>query len=141
MGAGAKKSFEVGGAFPKRRLLRDYQTHGSLIVAVDFDNTIYDFHSQGLDMSRAISCVKRCIDAGFSVFVFTANSDEAFVRKVWFDMFAKDGVAINVSPLDHQFESRKPYYSILLDDRAGLDSALSQVEFVLDVIDEESCNV
>ena len=30
-----------------QRLLNEYQQYGSLVVAFDFDNTVYDFHQQG----------------------------------------------------------------------------------------------
>ena len=132
------KSFELDADLAKARLLSDLDNHGSLIVAVDFDNTLVDFHSQGLTFDRAVDCIKRCIDADFQMFVFTANNDHDYVTSVWRELFGRDSVEINKSPLDNHFESRKPYYSILLDDRAGLDSALGQLEFVLDEMERKN---
>jgi hypothetical protein len=30
----------------KNRLIEEYKTHGSLVVAFDFDDTVYDFHKK-----------------------------------------------------------------------------------------------
>ena len=40
-----------------KRLIKDYYTHNeNLIVAFDFDNTVYDFHKAGYTFNRAITC-------------------------------------------------------------------------------------
>ena len=59
--------------------------------------------------------------------VFTANDDEDFVKKycnenkIPFD-------AINENPPFFKFKSRKIYYNILVDDRAGLREAYDHLE-------------
>ena len=61
------------------RLFADYMKHGMLIVAVDFDNTIYDFHNDGLVFNDVIALIKRCNVFEFPVIVFTANNDEYLI--------------------------------------------------------------
>ena len=31
-----------------KRLLSEYEKYGSIVVAFDFDNTVFDYHKQGL---------------------------------------------------------------------------------------------
>ncbi len=31
----------------RRRLLEEYKRYGSLVIAFDFDDTVYDFHKKG----------------------------------------------------------------------------------------------
>lgn len=55
------------------RLLKDYAKHGSLIVALDFDNTVYDFHQTG-DTFRAVEELLRSAKhQGHTLVLFTAR--------------------------------------------------------------------
>jgi hypothetical protein len=105
------------------RLKKEWDTHGKLIVAFDFDNTIYDCHKDGLDLQSVILAVGLTHQLGNEVYCFTANNDHDLVRKHSLKML-NFVPKINESSLDKLFDSRKPFYSILLDDRAGLNSAL-----------------
>ena len=119
------------------RLIREYEEHGSLVIAVDFDNTIYDFHNVNLDMSAAKLAVKTAYALGLEVFCFTANADEDLVRHVWARDLDIDSVAINKSSLDHLFKGRKPFYSLLLDDRAGLGDAINLLLTICEYIEDK----
>lgn len=113
------------------RLIREYKEHGSLVIAVDFDNTIYDYHQQGLQLKPVIRMIHTCVSLGMEVYVFTANNDHNFVRAYCKEHLYIDDIKINESSLDHLFKSRKPFYSILLDDRAGLSAAYNILKKVL----------
>lgn len=106
------------------RLINDYHAHGSLIVAYDFDNTVFDYHGDGLDCSNVIDLLRKAKDKGHILVCYTANEDLEFVKS-----FIKE----NNIPLDFINESpvksgSKIYYNILLDDRSGLESAFNQLE-------------
>jgi hypothetical protein len=105
------------------RLKREWDTHGSLIIAFDFDNTIYDCHSLDLDLEHVLSALSKTHQLGNEVYCFTANNDHDLVRKHSLKML-NFVPKINESSLDDLFQSRKPFYSLLLDDRAGLGCAL-----------------
>jgi hypothetical protein len=105
------------------RLKREFQEHDSLVIAFDFDNTVSDFHNQGLDMSNTVKELKRAHANGLSLFCFTANNDHGFVKSFVESLLGIKNIPINNNCLDHIFNSRKPFYSLLLDDRAGLASA------------------
>ena len=108
------------------RLEKEYEEHGNLIIAFDFDNTIYDYHNAGLDMECTISALKKAYELGLELFCFTANKDHELVSSVVEKTLGipVSKQRINSSSLDHLFVGRKPFYSLLLDDRAGLDSSL-----------------
>lgn len=73
----------------KKRLLEEYKKYGELIVAFDYDNTIFDYHNNGeLQINQS-----------------------------------------SVLP-----KSYKPYYNILLDDRAGLEESYEILKYVVDEI-------
>lgn len=110
------------------RLLEEYRKYNSLVVAVDFDNTIYDFHKKGYTFPAVIDLLKECNKVGFKVVIFTASPKERFdeIRQ-----YCKDiGVfidGINEEVIDSMKggdrTNRKIYYNVLLDDRAGLGEA------------------
>lgn len=108
-----------------KRLKHDYFVHNDIIVAFDFDNTVYDFHDAGLFLDDTINALQVSHRLGLSLFCFTANNNEQLVADKITEIFGKHhGIQINESRLDHLFGGRKPFYSILLDDRAGLGQAL-----------------
>ena len=105
------------------------------MIAVDFDNTIYDFHMSQLNLKPVIELVKRAHGLGLTIFCFTANIDHDLVRHVWDRDLDIQDIAINENRLDNLFDSRKPFYSLLLDDRAGLKSAMQDLEKVCEYIE------
>jgi hypothetical protein len=119
-----------------KRLHKEYSKHPKLVVAVDFDDTVYDFHKLGALHERAINTVKQCAALGFYVVLWTASAPERFnfMKKYMND----NGIhvdAINENPIKLPFGNNgKIYYNILLDDRAGLGQALDALEIFLDNI-------
>lgn len=103
----------------RKRLFEEYQKYNSLVVAFDFDNTVYDFHQNGWQFEAVIQLLRDLKSINCYLIVFTANQDEQLVKKycqeqqIPFD-------AINENPPFYQSTSRKIYYNVLLDDRAGL---------------------
>lgn len=104
------------------RLYNEWLTHGKLIIAYDFDNTVHDFHDAGHTYNNVIGLLRRCKYIGAHFIVFTANPDTYFVRKYLSEhQIPFDTVNQNLPFIDSK--GVKPYYNILLDDRAGLESA------------------
>lgn len=124
----------------EQRLLDEYVKYRKLIVAVDFDDTLYDFHQKGFEYPQLVETVRRCNRAGFFVMVFTDLSPGK--AELVEQIYGKYGLrfdSINKSPDYLPFGSNgKPYYNILLDDRAGLPSALEALKAVLDHVDTAS---
>lgn len=111
------------------RLIREYETHGNLVIGFDFDNTIYDYHNTDLDCSDIIYLLQVCSRLNFTMCLWSISSDNPG------DMTIEDKVKmckdldikvdyVNSSPIQcGKEDERKPFFSILLDDRAGLESA------------------
>lgn len=120
------------------RLLNDYHKHRNLIVAFDFDNTIYDYQQVGGSFDDVIAVLRECSELGFTMVLFTANEDEGKLS------FCKQFCAEKGIRIDHINESpimntRKPYYNILLDDRAGLEEAYKTLKKVTTIIKASIC--
>ena len=107
------------------RLKQDYLVHKSLFVAFDYDNTVFDYHNQGIKYDVVIDLLRICKSYGFTLILFTGNEGEKLEiikedlknRKIPFDL-------INENPL---MKTRKSYYNILLDDRAGLKESYNNL--------------
>lgn len=101
------------------RLLKEYHRNGGLVVAFDFDNTVYDFHEEGWEFPDMVNLLRELKAMGCYLIVFTANEDEGLVARYCEDNDIPFN-AINENPPFWKSESRKIFYNILLDDRAGL---------------------
>lgn len=115
----------------KKRLLEEYKSYGNLIIAFDFDNTVFDYHNTGDDYSGIIELLKTCSEKNMILILFTVTTNEEELRSK-INYLKNFGICpdyINESPLFKG--SIKPYYNLLLDDRAGLESAIEQLNYVL----------
>lgn len=117
------------------RLINEYNWYKRIIVAVDFDYTIFDTNDKKIDYSPVINLMKECNELDFDIVVFTANKNHDLVRKHCEEVgITIRGININVLP---QFtDSGKIYYNILLDDRAGLSSAFNTLTQLVKKIKE-----
>lgn len=129
----------------KKRLLEEYKKYGKLIVAFDYDNTIFDYHNKGGDYSCVIELLQDCTRYGFELVLFTSEEDEYKIRlkqmecaKLWIGTNKKVGKRWDFFPPDTHSSifssSKKPYYNILLDDRAGLEESYEILKYVVDEI-------
>jgi hydroxymethylpyrimidine pyrophosphatase-like HAD family hydrolase len=57
------------------RLVEEWTNYGKIVLAVDFDDTVYDFHKKGRTYENVIELVKRCQSIGCYTVIFTANDD------------------------------------------------------------------
>lgn len=108
------------------RLFDEYKKYGSLIVAYDYDNTVFDYHQRGDKFDEVIGLLRECKKMGFHLTVFTSCNDDRFpdIKKYLEENdIPFDG--INETPDFIPFKGRKVYFNILLDDRAGLSSAFN----------------
>ena len=114
------------------RLRADYIHHKSLFIAYDYDNTVFDYHNKQIDYSKIIELIRECKALGFTLILFTGNEGEALERII-LDLKKRDIPydLINENPL---MKTRKPYYNILLDDRAGLIESYNNLKRLTDDI-------
>lgn len=115
--------------FCVKRLWRDYEKHANLIIAFDFDNTIYDYHNERYHFDCVKSLLRDCSELGFTMVLFTANDDPDTLQH-HIEFCEGEGIRVDFVNESPVLKTTKPYYNILLDDRAGLEDAyhiLSQV--------------
>jgi hypothetical protein len=117
------------------RLLDEYNKHKSLFIAFDFDNTVFDYYNKGDTFYRIESKLREAKQQGHKLILITCREDERLDFAI--DYCKKHGYEpdyINENPIIEP-GSRKPYYNLFLDDRAGLDSAYETLCFLLYNID------
>jgi len=102
------------------RLLKTWNEKGNLVVGFDFDGTIYDTNKIGGDFSRVIELLKECSRLGMKMCLLTAEQipDKILWKRDYAESIGISVGWVNESPL--MPGTKKPYFNILLDDRAGL---------------------
>lgn len=119
-----------------QRLYNEWEKHPKLLIACDFDETIFDFHKKGTNHEMVIALLKKCNELGFYVSLFTASKPERydFMRRHMTELGVKiDAINENVIELKYG-NNGKIYYNILLDDRAGLGQAYTILSSVIEMI-------
>ena len=121
--------------FAFERLWSEYEKYGKIIVATDFDDTLFNYHGkEDFSYEAVTNLLKRCRKLGFYICIFTGTPKNKW-KNIRFYM-AKIGVefdTINKNPFPMPFGNNgKIYYNILLDDRAGLASAYEILKKVVD---------
>ena len=117
------------------RLWDEYIKYGTLIVALDYDGTINDFHNEGMEFNDVISLIKKCNGLNFKIVIYTANNKYNEIEDRCKELEIKiEGINKQLLPM---FEGRgKIYYNILLDDRAGLRTSYNILKKVVDNIND-----
>lgn len=122
------------------RLIEEYEKYGRLIVAVDFDNTIFDFHKRGDTFPKVIEILRRAYSLKCKIIIYTNRTGERLeeVREymknndIPYDTINEPILKLH----DNDGQGNKLFYSIFLDDRAGLSSAYYCLDSALDVAEQ-----
>lgn len=112
-------------------LVRRWERYGELIIAVDFDDTIYNYRDNPmLNLVPLQELLKECVKCSMKVVIFTARPKSEFKFIEGFCGAIKlkiEGININILKDGDSNrgvgESGKIYYNLLLDDKAGLQQA------------------
>jgi hypothetical protein len=122
-----------------KRLLDEYHKHGKLIIAIDFDDTVFDYHQNGHEHDGVINMLKRCQALDFWMVVWTAAPEERHDSQVqYLNNLGITIHSVNENPLPLPYGNHgKIYYNLLLDDRAGLGQAFNILSQVVSEIEEE----
>lgn len=119
------------------RLVSELNTHGSLVIGFDFDNTIFDVHNNGGNYKDIIDALRDCKSKGWTLCLFTSELDENWLK--WKINYCKHfGIEpdyVNESPILKG--TKKPFFNLLLDDRAGLQSAYTILKNILNYADSK----
>ena len=121
------------------RLVREWKTYKKLIIAVDFDGTIYDTYGEGRVFNDVINLLKRCAKIGAYFIVFTCRRDDE--QHIIIDCLNENNLPydkINDNVEFTMVTGRKVYYNIFLDDRAGLLSAYEILSDAVTIMEKEN---
>ena len=124
------------------RLWAEYQKYGSLIVAVDFDDTLYDFHGIGESYEQVRQLVRDLYAANCQIIIWTGNQNTEFVES----FLAENNIpyhGINTDSVDgitytNGNPPRKLYANVYIDDRAGLEHVYNDLKQLLVTINTKT---
>jgi hypothetical protein len=112
------------------RLENEWEQHGKIIIACDFDDTISPWKMHNSDFNRVFDILKVAQQTGAYVVIFTACKADRYddIKKYCSDNgLVIDG--INKTPIDLPYgNNSKIYANIFIDDRAGLNESLAILE-------------
>lgn len=115
------------------RLLEEYNQYKSLVIAFDFDDTVYDFHKKGRTYLAVIDLLRKLKEKNCYLIYWTGQenlefvSDYSITNNIPFD-------SINENPPFHKSISKKIYANVYLDDRAGLKQVFDDLNNLIQVI-------
>jgi len=113
-----------------RRLIDEYKKYGSLCIGYDFDGTVYDYHQTGAKYNQVIDLLQDLKAMNCKLICWTAQKDLEFVEKFLTENeIPYDG--INTDGINLGWDSRKPFFSALLDDRAGLKQVYKELRMLV----------
>lgn len=118
------------------RLLQEYKEYGSLCVGVDFDGTLHDYHKTGANYEQVRQLVRNLKSIGCTIVIWTAHPDLKYVENFCKENdIPQDG--INTNGIKLNWESRKPFFSVLIDDRAGLAQVYQELSLLVKTVKKE----
>jgi hypothetical protein len=131
-----------------KRLVNEWVKHKSLVIAYDYDNTVFDYHNTGYKFDSIISTLKECKEYGGKFIVFSCSPKDRHSEMIKY-LGDKDipWDTINENIVFLHGGEGKIFYNILLDDRAGLKSSFSILTMALTVIklnpkdENEACEI
>lgn len=117
------------------RLLKEYTKYNGIIVCVDFDDTLYDFHGAGNSYELVSQLIRDLHKANCYIIVWTGNQDVEFVKDYMFYNRIPFHTINEESPISKRIlkkTPRKVYANVYLDDRAGLSQTYNELKRLLD---------
>lgn len=119
------------------RLYREYKKHGSLTIGFDFDGTVRDYHNKGTTYTMVIELLRELKAINCKLICWSCFKDHAFIIKYLEENdIPFDGVNIDGIPLP--WDTRKPFFNALLDDRSGLLQVYSDLNTLVYSIKREN---
>ena len=113
------------------RLWAEYNKYGSLIVAVDFDDTLYDFHGTGESYDMVQQLVRDLHSIGCKIIIWSGsenvNDMDKYLTKnsIPWDLI-NENLLINGNWASGK-DSRKVYANVYIDDRSGLEQVYNDL--------------
>lgn len=119
------------------RLLEEWKRYGKIIIAVDYDDTLFPWGFKSEEDNKQIDeifdLLKACKQTGAYITIWSACDKDRFIE---IEEYCKSkGLeidSINQNPIELPYgKDRKIYANIFLDDRAGLQESMTVLNTVL----------
>jgi hypothetical protein len=118
------------------RLYTEYKKYGSLTIGFDFDGTVHDYHKTGAKHEMVRQLLRDLKKIGCKLVCWTAYPDLGYVAK-FLNTWAIPYDSINEGGIPLAWESKKLFFSALLDDRAGLIQVYTELrQFADDILQD-----
>jgi hydroxymethylpyrimidine pyrophosphatase-like HAD family hydrolase len=115
-----------------QRLFEEWKMYNSIIIGVDFDDTIYPYRKNFTDYSRVINLLRECQSTGATLIIYTGSAVDRYDEILSYCNQKGLKIAkINENIITPFGDNRKIYANIYLDDRSGLEESLSILESAL----------
>lgn len=119
------------------RLYREYKKHGTLTIGFDFDGTVHDFHKKGETYTMVINLLRELKALNCRLICWTCfKAHQYVIEYLTANDIPFDGVNIDGIPLP--WDTRKPFFNALLDDRAGLMQTYNDLSSLVLTIKQEN---
>lgn len=121
------------------RLLEEYKKYGSLTIGFDFDGTVHDYHKSGATYEKVKKLLRDLNKIGCRLICWTAYKDLLYVR----NFLIKNNIpfhGINIEGIKLPWKTKKPFFSALLDDRAGLIQVYNDLTKLVETIKKINMN-
>lgn len=109
------------------RLKEEFNLHKKLIIAYDFDSTVFDYHHTNASYEMVKDLIRKYKNYAYFI-VFTSSESNRYDEIK--EILEKENLpydSINEDAPFIPFKGRKIYYNILLDDRAGLNQTYNEL--------------
>lgn len=117
------------------RLCKEYDKYGTLYIGFDFDNTVQDYQTKE-PIWEVIFLLRTLSKRGMKLILCTCG--DRLEDKLTYCKSAHIPVfAVNHNP-DINYGEGKPYYNVLLDDRAGGAEVYNCLTKLIKYIDEKN---
>lgn len=115
------------------RLEKEWDMHGKIIIACDFDDTISPWGLPHTNFDMIINLLKEAKKTGAFITIFTAcNTDRYPEIREYCNSKGLHIDSINETPIPLPYGSNgKVYANIFIDDRAGLMESLKILEYAM----------
>lgn len=142
-----------------KRLFEVWKKHQNLIIAFDFDDTVFDYHKRGDSYNLVIDLLKECDSMGFTLICFSGvqNMKDVHFKSEYINQVlglrvngTRGGEINKGSAYKDKYNQlvadknelpapyyNKPMFNILLDDKAGLGEAYKILQKTLYLINSE----
>jgi hypothetical protein len=109
------------------KLIETYKQHGKIVVGVDFDDTVFPYTNSKFieDRCKKVRELLLEIKEMISICLYTVSDEQTLKYKHHIMIqYGLDPDFINDSPVSPWKGSKKLFFNILLDDKAGLNETI-----------------